>query len=538
MKCQFDPSLINVRSDIPWFHNVFRFSLLLLLMCLIPLVSSQLFAQPLAQSKSKFVGNIYRPGGLTLSRFLNYWNQVTAENAGKWGSVEPIRNTYNWTTLDNAYNFARANGFPYRHHTLIWGQQQPGWIMSLDTASQREEIEEWIRLSGQRYPDAEFVDVVNEPLPGHAPAGYKNALGGDGATGWDWVIRAFQLARQYWPKAELHLNDYNIINSSTATTQFLVIINLLKDRGLIDGIGVQGHSFEVYGAPTSTMQANLDRLWATGLPIYITEFDINDANDNSQLERYQTIFPLLYEHPGVKGITLWGYVQYEIWQTNAYLVTDRLAERPALQWLRTYLASPLRSKPLSPNGTFNEPRNPRLVWSSSAGAVSYRLQVSAQSGFVPLAVDTTVADTVLRLGPLVLNTRYWWRVSAMNSSGTGLYSDVASFWTGDQIVGVEQLSPTPAGFVLTQNYPNPFNPTTTINYNLAVASRVSLKVYDSAGREVATLVDREQDAGGYRVEFKGDNLGSGVYFYRLQARQTDGGQAGTFQDVKGMVLMK
>jgi len=126
----------------------------------------------------------------------------------------------------------------------------------------------------------------------------------------------------------------------------------------------------------------------------------------------------------------------------------------------------------------------------------------------------------------------------MNSSGTGLYSDVASFWTGDQIVGVEQLSPTPAGFVLTQNYPNPFNPTTTINYNLAVASRVSLKVYDSAGREVATLVDREQDAGGYRVEFKGDNLGSGVYFYRLQARQTDGGQAGTFQDVKGMVLMK
>ena len=52
------------------------------------------------------------------------------------------------------------------------------------SASQREEVEEWIRLVGERYPDMDFVDVVNEPL--NAPPPFMNALGGNGETGWDW----------------------------------------------------------------------------------------------------------------------------------------------------------------------------------------------------------------------------------------------------------------------------------------------------------------------------------------------------------------
>ncbi len=65
-------------------------------------------------------------------------------------------------------------------------------------------------MVGQRYPEIDMIDVVNEPLNGHNPpdggsgrANYKNALGGNGATGWDWVIRAFTLARQYLPNAKL-----------------------------------------------------------------------------------------------------------------------------------------------------------------------------------------------------------------------------------------------------------------------------------------------------------------------------------------------
>ena len=81
-----------------------------------------------------------------------------------------------------------------------------------------------------------------------------------------------------------------------------------------------------------------------------------------------------------------------------------------------------------------------------------------------------------------------------------------------------------------QNYPNPFNPVTTISYYLPQEEFVILKVYDILGREVATLVNEEKHAGNYKVVFNGNNLSSGVYFYRLQA--------GSFVSTKKIILMK
>jgi endo-1,4-beta-xylanase len=64
-------------------------------------------------------------------------------------------------------------------------------------------------------------------LPDHAPAVYRDALGGAGTTGWDWVIWSFEKTRQYFPNAKLLLNDYSILSSDSATTQYLTLINLL-----------------------------------------------------------------------------------------------------------------------------------------------------------------------------------------------------------------------------------------------------------------------------------------------------------------------
>ena len=75
----------------------------------------------------------------------------------------------------------------------------------------------------------------------------------------------------------------------------------------------------------------------------------------------------------------------------------------------------------------------------------------------------------------------------------------------------------PESFVLEQNYPNPFNPETTIRYGLPEAGEVRLAVYNVAGHEVATLVDRVQPAGLHAVRFEAGHLPSGVYLYRLQA---------------------
>ena len=88
----------------------------------------------------------------------------------------------------------------------------------------------------------------------------------------------------------------------------------------------------------------------------------------------------------------------------------------------------------------------------------------------------------------------------------------------------------PTMIILSQNYPNPFNPITTINYQIPKISFVTLKVFDVLGSEIMRLVNEEKSTGSYEVEFYGDVLPSGVYFYRLQA--------GSFVETKKMVLMK
>jgi len=511
--------------------------ILISIICLFP---GQLTAQPLAQGKNMFLGaGTSSPVGRFFSK---YWNQVTPGNAGKWGSVSGAQGQYNWTNLDAIYNYAIENGLLYKHHTLVWGSQQPGWIATLtDTAAQRAAVEDWIKRVGQRYPKMDFVDVVNEPLHTPLPS-YKNALGGDGATGWDWVITAFQWARQYCaPGVKLILNEYNVLGSTTNTDNFLTIINLLKARNLIDGIGVQGHYFEfrshigasggyIYGL--ADIKYNLNRLTATGLPVYMTEFDIDEPDDANQLAQYKIYFPIFWSNPGVKGITFWGYIEDDVWTAHpdTYLLRSDGRERPALQWLRTYVETPLPPSLVSPVAVTGAPRNPLLVWRSSALATSYRVQVSDSRTFVGFAVDSVVADTSLQLNPLAANGQYYWRASATNSIGASDYSAMVGFTTGDLVSGIESTGAMPSEFSLEQNYPNPFNPTTSFEFQVSSFEFVSLKVLDVLGREVATLVQGNRQPARYRVRWSASGLPSGVYFYRLSA--------GSFVDTKKMVVAK
>ena len=509
----------------------------LFLISLIPVPS---FAQPLAEGKDKFLGCSM---SYTESRFVNYWNQVTPGNAGKWGSVESSQDSYNWTPLDNIYNFALENGILYKHHTMVWGQQQPGWITSLDSADQRAQIEEWFQLVGERYPDMDFVDVVNEPL--HAPPDYKQALGGDGATGWDWVITSFELARQYLSAdVKLIINEYNVLHSNSTTDEYLEIINLLIDRDLIDGIGIQGHYFEFKGSgytySLTTIENNLNRLIDTGLDFYITEFDINEEDDQVQLENMQTYFSIFWENPGVRGITFWGYLIDDVWKPNAYLLDVRYAPRPAMEWLRNYMYSPDKPELIYPAaGASGLERNPILVWSSSETATSYHVQVSANSIFSTMRVDTTVTDTLLQLEPLSAGFRYYWRVSAINDIVESSFSEYLLFTTGNEIVDIEENKNIPSDFQLFQNYPNPFNPETNIAFSIPVQANVKIQVMNTLGETVKVLTDQTFSAGRHEVRFNASDLStgfsgggcaSGVYFYSIQS--------GDYFEVKKLVLMK
>lgn len=101
----------------------------------------------------------------------------------------------------------------------------------------------------------------------------------------------------------------------------------------------------------------------------------------------------------------------------------------------------------------------------------------------------------------------------------------------NEILGISLISnQIPKSYKLSQNYPNPFNPSTIIKYDLPKEGMVKIVVYDAIGREVKTLVNEEQNAGSYKVEFDGSNLPSGIYFYKLQA--------GDFTETKKMLLIK
>jgi hypothetical protein len=94
----------------------------------------------------------------------------------------------------------------------------------------------------------------------------------------------------------------------------------------------------------------------------------------------------------------------------------------------------------------------------------------------------------------------------------------------------------PNRFELEQNYPNPFNPTTTINYQVAVTSRISLNVFNLLGQNVETLVDDIFRPGNYMVIFNGAGLASSIYFCQMDARNGDGVVLNS--SVRKMLLVK
>ncbi len=124
------------------------------------------------------------------------------------------------------------------------------------------------------------------------------------------------------------------------------------------------------------------------------------------------------------------------------------------------------------------------------------------------------------------------------SSDSIRYNNVFIFKYSNQPADVRRSDALPLLFRLDQNYPNPFNPKTVISYRLPVSSFVILKVYNLIGREVATLVNERKSAGDYAVQWDASHLPSGIYFYRLQARPTLGGQSGTFSEARKIVLIK
>ena len=235
----------------------------------------------------------------------------------------------NWAKSDEYYQFAKDNGIPYKQHTFVWGSQEPRWIGNLSPAEQAAEVEEYIRLYCERYPDVPMIDVVNEP--DHATPSFAGALGG-GLSDHAWVIWSFEKARQYCPNSILILNDYNVLRWDT--DNFVSIARKVAARGLLDAIGAQAHGLE--DITFTELRSNFEKVASVGVPIYISEYDIDEGNDERQRQIMEEQFTFFYNEPRVVGITLWGYIHGATWRTDTGLIRNG-QPRPAMTWLMNFL---------------------------------------------------------------------------------------------------------------------------------------------------------------------------------------------------------
>ncbi len=154
-----------------------------------------------------------------------------------------------------------------------------------------------------------------------------------------------------------------------------------------------------------------------------------------------------------------------------------------------------------------------ISWPNDLAAVASSWQIKGQNAATPLpatdmlsATSATVDAQGGTLQVLIIVTNY----------NTG--------------VSVERTGSSAEGFALNGNYPNPFNPSTTITYSIPARETVTLDIYNIYGALVSRLVNALQEQGTYSVQFNGNGLAGGVYYYRLQA--------GVFSGVRSMMLVK
>jgi len=163
--------------------------------------------------------------------------------------------------------------------------------------------------------------------------------------------------------------------------------------------------------------------------------------------------------------------------------------------------------------------------SIGGGAVSI---FDAQDNFTHLSVPIMYVDERV---PDNVTIFFWVGDAQLDPAAGGSFAVIDDVSFGDVQTDVENDVNNPTAFKLEQNFPNPFNPSTKIKYTVpASGEKVTLKVYNVLGNELATLVDDVKSAGAYEVNFNASSLTSGTYFYKLQT--------GNLVETKKMIYLK
>lgn len=257
-------------------------------------------------------------------RFVELFNVAVDEWAMKWPSWESAENRQ-WA-IESA-KWIREQGIDLRGHTMIW----PSWRrapervkeLASDPAALRQAVADHIKSVGTTFAGQVIDwDVVNEP---YTHFDMLEILGRDIMAEW------FKLAREADPHAVLYLNEAGQPNSGPTAERYDVFyddIKMLIEKGApIGGLGMQGHFGQNLNSPEQLMSI-YDRFAVFGLPIKITELDIDHPDPQVQADYMRDFLTISFSHPSIDGILMWGFWEGQHHRPSAALWSRDWTIRP------------------------------------------------------------------------------------------------------------------------------------------------------------------------------------------------------------------
>jgi endo-1,4-beta-xylanase len=287
-----------------------------------------------ANQAGLLIGTAVRPAQLSeaayASTLAREFNMVEAEDVMKWWVLRPDATTYDFRQGDELVRFAQAHGMKVRGHCLVWGRNNPDWLVRGHFTP--EELSRLLHQHIQRvmkhYAGQVFAwDVVNEALDENGNVRdslwYNQPGIGLSERGTGYIEQVFRWAHKSDPQALLF---YNEAEGEALNRKSDAIFAMVKDfrqrRVPIDGVGLQMHvpSLEV---DIASIEANMARLTALGLQVHITELDVSlpvDSYGSARAEdlarqavAYRGIVKACLNTRGCTAIQTWGFTDKYSW---------------------------------------------------------------------------------------------------------------------------------------------------------------------------------------------------------------------------------